>query len=68
MYMFKIEKKEEYLKGRTIRFIAKNILKCSTVHLGNVLNGKSCCSYSFANNISNSDFKTVEYYFVEREN
>ena len=68
MYIFDTTKKQEVLKGRTSRFIAKDLLHCSEVHLRNVLNGKSGCSYRLAKDLVQciSDDARVEDYFKEK--
>lgn len=73
MYLFRIEKRKDVLKGRTIRYLANNIIHCSEVHLGNILKGKITCSYSMAKNITGSiypDGKVENYinnYFIKLE-
>ena len=52
MYLFNTEKKQDILKGRTIRYLADNIVACSEVHLGNILRGETTCSYLLAKNIT----------------
>jgi len=69
MLIFKKEKKEELLQGRTIRYLAKNKVACTEVHLINVLNGKTPCSYLLAKNILEAVDNTsqIEDFFTEKE-
>jgi len=47
---FKIEKKEELLQGRSIKYLSLE-LECTYVHICNILNGKSSCSKYLARDI-----------------
>lgn len=60
---FNKDKKKELLKGRTIRYLAREELHCTDAHLTNILNGKSSCTYSTAKNIVSCVNGNVEDYF-----
>lgn len=51
MYKFKIEKKEEFLDGRTVTFLAKEKLFITNSYLNAILNGTRGCSRTLAMNI-----------------
>ncbi|HIS62328.1 MAG TPA: hypothetical protein IAC14_08825 [Candidatus Scybalomonas excrementigallinarum] len=67
MWYFKREKKEEFLQGRTITFIAKNFLFITPEYFISILNGKRGCSYTLANNIVRCANETdIEKYFDKK--
>ena len=51
MYKFKIEKKEEFLDGRTVTFLAKEKLFITNSYLNAILNGTRGCSRTLEMNI-----------------
>lgn len=51
MYKFKIEKKQEFLDGRTVTFLAKEKLFITNSYLNAILNGTRGCSRTLAMNI-----------------
>ena len=65
--LFNSKKKCEVLKGRTGRYLARNKVACSEVHLNNILNGKMTCSYLLAKNIVEcvSPEAEVKDFFIE---
>lgn len=66
-YLFKKEKKEDLLQGRSITFVAKNRVGISQQYLTNILNGKLHCSYIIAKKIANSysvNTKLEDYFEV----
>ena len=68
MLIFKKEKKQDVLKGRTARYLTKsNKIACCEVHLSNVLNGKIPCSSLLAKNIVEciSSNARIEDYFIK---
>lgn len=66
MLIFKKEKKQDVLKGRTIRYLTTSKeIECGEVHLCNVLNGKLPCSPLLAKNIIaciGEDAKIKDYF------
>ena len=70
MYLFKKERRKDVLKGRTIRYLTnEKIVACTSVHLSNILNGKTPCSYLLAKNITecaDAD-TTIDNYFIDLE-
>lgn len=69
MLLFKKENKRNLLGGRTIRYLAKNVIPCSEVHLSNVLNGNIPCSYLLAEKITEKlgNGKKIEDLFIKLE-
>lgn len=67
--IFKKDKKKELLQGRTLKYLTDNkIIECTSVHLGNILNGKQRCSSLLAQNITKSvspDAKVEDYFDEE---
>lgn len=68
MYLFKKEKRQNVLKGRTIRYLVNSkSVSCTATHLSNILNGKIPCSYLLAKNISECAGESVENLFIKLE-
>lgn len=64
MYIFKIDKKEELLSGRTIKYVASKI-GISIDHLSKLLKGKHHCSKAVAyclTKLCNENYE-IEYFF-----
>lgn len=66
MYKFVIEKKEEFLNGRTIKFVADNVATAPS-YLSNILAGKFNCSKKLAMALCSLQGVDLEYYFIEVE-
>jgi len=61
---FKQEKKAELLKGRTIRYLAKQ-LDITEQYLCLILKGNRNCSLKLANKIAQINNVSVDEYFVK---
>ena len=64
MYIFKIEKKEELLSGRTIKYVASKV-GISVDHLSKLLKRKHRCSKAVAyclTKLSNEEYE-LDYFF-----
>lgn len=66
MYKFKIEKKEEFLDGRTVTFLAKEKLFITNSYLNAILNGTRGCSRTLAMNIVKLVNGKVEEFFDKK--
>ena len=51
MYKFKTNLRDKVLQGRSVNYVAINILKISPVYLSNILNGSKGCSVRLAKDI-----------------
>lgn len=66
-YKFKQEEKEKVLQGRTITYLANNMVHVSKEYLINILNGKIHCSKIIANRIIeciNENAKLEDYFEI----
>ena len=64
---FIVDKKEDLLQGRTLKYIHSLGMECTIIHLSNILNGNNVCSRLLAKDIvriARPD-KNLEDYFVE---
>ena len=68
MWIFKEEKKEDVLQGRTITYLAEKKLFITTAYLCVILNGSRGCSTRLAQSILNCAFDNakIEDYFVKK--
>lgn len=67
MWYFKTEKKDKYLQGRKIKYLAEKKLFITSEYLVSILNGKRGCSYTLANNIVRcNDEVNIEEYFDKK--
>lgn len=69
MYIFKKEMKEALLQGRTIKYLANNVLDMSSIYLTLILNGKQGCSKRMAKAIIECGGlqAVLEDYFIIKE-
>ena len=69
MYIFKKEMKGALLQGRTIRYLANNVLDMSSIYLTLILNGKQGCSKRMAKAITECGGlqAVLEDYFITKE-
>lgn len=63
MYKFKTEKKDLFLDGRKIRYVADKVYVCE-MYLSYVLRARRFCSKSLAMRMANYCNSTVEELFV----
>lgn len=66
LWWFRTEKKDEVLRGRTIKYLAENVLYTTPGFITNVLNGKRSCSFALANHIVNACNGKLEDYFYKK--
>ncbi|MBQ8206779.1 MAG: helix-turn-helix transcriptional regulator [Bacilli bacterium] len=66
MYRFKMEKKQEFLNGRTATYLADNELYITRSYLTSILNGKRNCSRTLAMNIAKLVNGKVEDFFNKK--
>lgn len=66
-YIFNKERKQDILKGRTITYVADNILGKQNGYITNILNGKVNCNIRLANWIATKldPGSTLQDYFKE---
>lgn len=69
MYYFKETEKEKVLQGRTLVYLANNVLHMNVSYLSTILAGKRSCSIRLAEDITKcaSPIARLEDYFVKVE-
>lgn len=69
MYIFKKEKRNEILNGRTTRYVA-SLLDVHEFYLGDILRGKRGCSLRLAKQIIklvNDDIDILHYFSIKEK-
>lgn len=70
MYIFKSQNKNLLLKGRTITYVAENLLDIHKYYLSNIIKGKIGCSSRLAKQITrliNPEAKISQYFIIKEK-